>query len=95
MLVGKADHKFEPDVTQALVGDFVKFQFYPNNHSVVRAEYGYPCIPYEMTGVGKAGFYSGFKPVDVILDDVSTSPEADMPSKLTCPAAAILYSSDQ
>ncbi|OJD31543.1 extracellular serine-rich protein [Diplodia corticola] len=69
VLVGKADHKFEPDVTQALAGDFIKFQFYPNNHSVVRAEYGYPCIPYEMTGVGKTGFYSGFNPVDVILDD--------------------------
>ncbi|KAL1648778.1 Pho80p cyclin [Diplodia intermedia] len=69
VLVGKADHKFEPDVTQAPVGDFIKFQFYPNNHSVVRAEYGYPCIPYEMTGIGKTGFFSGFNPVDAILDD--------------------------
>lgn len=70
VLVGKADHKFEPDVTQARIGDFIKFQFYPTNHSVVRAEYGYPCVPYEMTGVGKTGFYAGFHPVDAILDDV-------------------------
>ncbi|KAH7046670.1 hypothetical protein B0J12DRAFT_135285 [Macrophomina phaseolina] len=69
VLVGKADHKFEPDVTQALVGDMIKFQFYPKNHSVVRAEYGYPCVPYEMTGVGKTGFYAGFHQVDAILDD--------------------------
>ncbi|KAK8200058.1 hypothetical protein HDK77DRAFT_218282 [Phyllosticta capitalensis] len=69
ILVGKADHKFEPDVVQAVVGDIIQFQFYPVNHSIVRAEYGYPCVPYEMTGVGKVGFYSGFRPVDAILDD--------------------------
>ncbi|KAK7554681.1 hypothetical protein IWX47DRAFT_907143 [Phyllosticta citricarpa] len=69
ILVGKLDHKFEPDVVQAPVGDIIQFQFYPVNHSIVRAEYGYPCVPYEMTGVGKVGFYSGFRPVDAILDD--------------------------
>ncbi|KAK7534050.1 uncharacterized protein J3D65DRAFT_700665 [Phyllosticta citribraziliensis] len=69
ILVGKLDHKFEPDVVQAPVGDIIQFQFYPVNHSIVRAEYGYPCVPYEMTGVGKAGFYSGFRPVDAILND--------------------------
>lgn len=62
-------HTFEPDVTLAKIGDTVKFEFYPTNHSVVRAEYGYPCIPYEYTGVDKIGFYSGFKPVDAVLDD--------------------------
>jgi len=44
-----------------------EFQFYPTNHSVVRAEYKYPCIPYEDTGVDKVGFFSGFEPVDAIL----------------------------
>lgn len=73
VLVGKADHKFEPDVTQAVIGDIIKFQFYPTNHSVVRADYGYPCIPYEMTGTGKVGFSTGFHPVDAILDDVRSS----------------------
>jgi hypothetical protein len=29
--------------------------------------YLYPCIPYEKTGAGKVGFFSGFKPVDAIL----------------------------
>ena len=45
------------------------FQFYPTNHSVIRAEYGFPCIPYEYTGVDKIGFYSGFRPVDAVLDN--------------------------
>ena len=48
---------------------FVEFQFFPPNHSVARAEYGFPCIPYELTGENKVGFFSGFHPVDVILDN--------------------------
>jgi len=35
----------------------------------VRAEYQFPCIPYELTGKGKVGFFSGFHPVDAILAD--------------------------
>jgi len=56
-------------VTLAEVGDIIEFDFYPTNHSVIRAEYLYPCIPYEDTGVDKIGFFSGFKPVDAILSD--------------------------
>jgi hypothetical protein len=56
-------------VTLAEVGDVIQFEFYPTNHSIVRAEYEYPCIPYEDTGVNKFGFFSGFKPVDAILPD--------------------------
>ncbi|KAJ4291797.1 hypothetical protein N0V90_009692 [Kalmusia sp. IMI 367209] len=51
--VGNGDHKFKPDVIQAAIGDVVEFDFYPQNHSVARAEYQHPCIPYEMTGQGK------------------------------------------
>ncbi|KAF2146015.1 uncharacterized protein K452DRAFT_315280 [Aplosporella prunicola CBS 121167] len=72
VLIGKADHKVQPDVVQAAVGDMVQFNFYPANHSVVRAEYLYPCIPYEMTGADKVEFFSGFQPVDAILDDPPT-----------------------
>ncbi|OAG40874.1 hypothetical protein AYO21_04951 [Fonsecaea monophora] len=60
---------FVPDVTLAKVGDTILFQFYPTNHSVIRSEYGYACIPYEDTGVDKVGFFSGFKPVDAILSE--------------------------
>ncbi|EUC48652.1 hypothetical protein COCMIDRAFT_51479, partial [Bipolaris oryzae ATCC 44560] len=65
--VGLADHKFRPEATVANVGDTVEFAFYPLNHSVVRAEYGFPCIPYEMTGASKTGFFSNFHPVDTVL----------------------------
>ncbi|KAF2734576.1 hypothetical protein EJ04DRAFT_552600 [Polyplosphaeria fusca] len=67
---GNGDHKYYPDITQANVGDIVEFRFFPPNHSVVRADTTqYPCIPYEMTGKDKKGFFSGFFPVDVILPD--------------------------
>jgi len=29
-----------------------------------------PCIPYEMTGEKKSGFFSGFNAVDKVVDDV-------------------------
>ncbi|KAF2421189.1 hypothetical protein EJ08DRAFT_518941 [Tothia fuscella] len=63
------NHQFQPEVIQALPGDTVKFDFMPLNHSVVRAEYKYPCIPYEKTGAGKIGFFSGFRPATAILDN--------------------------
>ncbi|KAF1926465.1 uncharacterized protein M421DRAFT_422794 [Didymella exigua CBS 183.55] len=66
--VGLLDHKMRPEVTEAAVGDFIEFDFYPLNHSIVRAEYGFPCIPYEMTGSAKTGFFSGFNPVDKVVD---------------------------
>lgn len=49
---------------------FIEFRFYPANHSVVRAEYQSPCIPYEMTGPNKVGFYAGYHPISQITDDV-------------------------
>ncbi|KAJ5020487.1 hypothetical protein J3E73DRAFT_395442 [Bipolaris maydis] len=58
--------------TMANVGDTVEFAFYPLNHSVVRAEYGFPCIPYEMTGASKIGFFSDFHPVDTVLSSPPT-----------------------
>ncbi|KAF2671625.1 hypothetical protein BT63DRAFT_476508 [Microthyrium microscopicum] len=67
--VGKGDNSFRPDSLQANVGDTVLFQFYPANHSVVRAEYNYPCVPYDLINIKKPGFASGFKPVDQVLDD--------------------------
>ncbi|USP73494.1 uncharacterized protein yc1106_00768 [Curvularia clavata] len=70
--VGLADHKFKPETTEANIGDTVEFAFYPRNHSVVRAEYGFPCIPYEMTGPSKTGFFSGFQPVDTVLSSPPT-----------------------
>jgi hypothetical protein len=50
--------------------DCTEFRFYPQNHSVARAEYRHSCIPYEYTGVNKVGFWSDFQPVNVVLQDV-------------------------
>lgn len=36
--VGEGGFVFRPDVITAQVGDVVAFDFYPQNHSVVRAE---------------------------------------------------------
>ena len=47
-----------------------EFQFFPPNHSVARAEYEYPCVPYELTGKDKVGFFSGFMAISAVLDDV-------------------------
>jgi len=47
------------------------FRFYPQNHSVARADYMSPCIPYELTGAGRVGFWSGFEPINVVLSNVS------------------------
>lgn len=40
---------------------------------MARAEFGYPCIPYENTGPGKIGFWSGFEPVDKATENVMDS----------------------
>lgn len=69
LITSQGGHTFQPDVVLPLVGDTVEFQFGPTNHSVIRAEYLMPCVPYEMTGRGKIGFDSGFRPVDTILDE--------------------------
>ncbi|KAK5098981.1 hypothetical protein LTR24_001609 [Lithohypha guttulata] len=52
----------------AEVGDYIEYAFYPRNHSVVRADYDYPCVPYDLVRPSP-GFSSGWMPVDTILDD--------------------------
>jgi len=47
-----------------------EFLFYPQNHSVARTNFGQPCIPYEITGPGRVGFWSEFRPVQVVLSSV-------------------------
>jgi len=55
---------YQPDTIFAAIGDVVEWNFYPLNHSVVRAAYGYPCIPYEYTGHGLTGFFSGIQDLE-------------------------------
>ncbi|KAF2397176.1 hypothetical protein EJ06DRAFT_533357 [Trichodelitschia bisporula] len=65
--VGANGFMYDPNTTVADVGDLIVFEFYPTNHSVIRAEYTgsdacggggcNPCIPYEMIH-GSGGFHS-------------------------------------
>jgi plastocyanin len=68
--VGAAGYHFEPaQLDNVSVGDVVTFEFYPPDHSVARAEYGKePCMPYEYTGKGKIGFWSGTQWVNTVQD---------------------------
>ncbi|KAF7892970.1 uncharacterized protein EAF02_000508 [Botrytis sinoallii] len=69
--VGIEGLQFTPTELSANVSDVIEFRFYPQNHSVARAEYGSnrACIPYEVTGINKRGFWSGFHPINVVLND--------------------------
>lgn len=70
---------FDPETTNADVGDLVVFDFFPTNHSVVRGEYTKseacgaagcnPCLPYELIHGGQQGFHSG----NVLTQTVSTN----------------------
>ncbi|OAX79602.1 hypothetical protein ACJ72_06077 [Emergomyces africanus] len=41
----QSPHAYEPRSVQAEVGDEIVFEFYPSNHSVVRADFNAPCVP--------------------------------------------------
>ncbi|RYP52327.1 hypothetical protein DL769_010701 [Monosporascus sp. CRB-8-3] len=53
------DHKYIPDTIEAEVGDIINFKFYGANHSVVKAEFGQPCVPYDLVHPGEESFFSG------------------------------------
>lgn len=67
--VGRIPFAFAPDTIIANVGDVVEWDFYPLNHSVVRAAYGFPCIPYENTAQNRTGFFSGIHLLDNGIPD--------------------------
>ncbi|ESZ93731.1 hypothetical protein SBOR_5868 [Sclerotinia borealis F-4128] len=70
--VGADGINYSPVSLTADVGDIIEFRFYPQNHSVARAEYKLPCIPYEDTGAGKVGFWSGFEPIAIVSNNPPT-----------------------
>ncbi|PYI29684.1 hypothetical protein BP00DRAFT_427298 [Aspergillus indologenus CBS 114.80] len=47
-------HGYSPHNITAKVGDVIVFEFYPRNHSVVKADYLAPCVP-----ASESLFYSG------------------------------------
>jgi hypothetical protein len=70
--VGDVVREYKPVPEDLEISDnFLEFRFYPQNHSVARADYLSPCIPYELTGAGRVGFWSGFEPINVVLSNVN------------------------
>jgi plastocyanin len=64
---------FEPAEVKAAVGDLIQFQFYPMNHSVVRASFDNPCVPIEDNANSNVtGFYSGFMPISADTEMMPT-----------------------
>ncbi|KAJ0137832.1 hypothetical protein CTA2_1997 [Colletotrichum tanaceti] len=68
--VGVSGYSFTPSKTEAKVGDTIEWIFYPDAHSVIRAEFGFPCTPYEYVDIGREGFYSGPQPVKAITNNM-------------------------
>jgi hypothetical protein len=67
--VGAGGFKFEPESLEGvLIGDVVTFEFYPPDHSVARADFNSPCMPYEYSGSNRTGFFSGVQMVDTYSD---------------------------
>lgn len=48
-------HQYSPHNITAAVGDVIVFEFYPRNHSVVKADFMASCVP----AAGGGFFYSG------------------------------------
>jgi len=97
--VGEKQHFFMPNSINALPGDIVTFKFWPGNHSVIRAEFGYPCVPYEeLRDNDGAGFYSGVQAPDVVdveRDNVGTDTASNPQFNLKAFAAPDMEPHDQ
>lgn len=52
-------HAYVPHSLSANPGDIVVFEFYPTNHSVVKADFGAPCVP-ASDGVFFSGMFDSF-----------------------------------
>ncbi|EFQ29424.1 extracellular serine-rich protein [Colletotrichum graminicola] len=68
--VGVSGFSFTPSKVDANVGDTIEWLFYPDGHSVIRSEFGFPCTPYEYVDIGRQGFYSGNTSVKAITNDM-------------------------
>lgn len=69
--VGKGTNAYDPNTIEASPGDLIVFEFFPSNHSVIKAAYGYPCVPFEDVVPNGATFFSGHFPLNEVLPNVS------------------------
>jgi plastocyanin len=97
--VGEKQHYFTPNSINALPGDIVTFKFWPGNHSVIRAEFGYPCVPYqELRDSDSPGFYSGVQSpdaIDVVRETVGANTGLASQPNLKVSAASHMEPDDQ
>ena len=65
VLVGykTSPHAYVPSTIKANPGDVIVFEFYPTNHSVVKADFDAPCVP-ASEGVFYSGMFNSFNEND-------------------------------
>jgi plastocyanin len=70
-------HAYVPHSISANVGDVVVFEFYPTNHSVVKADYDAPCVP-AADGLFFSGIFDDFETNNGnLVGEVSTVDSSD------------------
>ncbi|KAG9121921.1 hypothetical protein FRC07_001901 [Ceratobasidium sp. 392] len=55
--------RYDPEYVHAKVGDYVKFEFHPKNHTVTESSFDSPCTKLTDDHGNQIGFRTGFVPV--------------------------------
>ncbi|QRW06419.1 plastocyanin-like domain protein [Ceratobasidium sp. AG-Ba] len=55
--------RYKPEYVRAKVGDYIKFEFHPKNHTVTESSFDDPCYKLEDNEGNQVGFATGFVPV--------------------------------
>lgn len=59
VLVGESGNEYDPNNITASSGDVIVFQFFYTGHSVIKAAFGKPCLPYDTVYRGQHSFFLG------------------------------------
>lgn len=54
---------YDPEYVNAKVGDYIKFEFHPKNHTVTESSFNSPCSKLTDAHGNQVGFRTGFVPV--------------------------------
>ncbi|KAG9089507.1 hypothetical protein FRC07_012327, partial [Ceratobasidium sp. 392] len=55
--------RYNPEYVHAKVGDYIKFEFHPKNHTVTESSFDHPCNKLTDAHGNQIGFRTGFIPV--------------------------------
>ncbi|KAG9121954.1 hypothetical protein FRC07_001860 [Ceratobasidium sp. 392] len=55
--------RYDPEYVHAKVGDYIKFEFHPKNHTVTESSFDSPCTKLTDDHGNQIGFRTGFVPV--------------------------------